>query len=126
MYAEDCGYTKSVLGSQNHRPWKTWNVHDDKFEMDLARIVANHDPNNCTKQIVLSIAVKFFDPLGLISSVVLQLKLLFQELCKSNVEWDELKRCLKKVLRTAQLTYEELLTLLIQIEGVMNSRPLKY
>ena len=36
------------------------------------------------------------------------------------------KRCLKKVLRTARLTYEELLTLLIQIEGVMNSRPLTY
>ena len=36
------------------------------------------------------------------------------------------KRCLKKVLRTAGLTYEELLTLLIQIEGVMTSRPLTY
>ncbi len=36
------------------------------------------------------------------------------------------KRCLKKVLRTAQLAYEELLTLLIQIEGIMNSRSLTY
>ena len=36
------------------------------------------------------------------------------------------KRCLKKVLRTARLSYEELLTLLVQIEGVMNSRPLTY
>ena len=36
------------------------------------------------------------------------------------------KRCLKKVLRTSRLTYEELLTLLIQIEGVMNSCPLTY
>ena len=36
------------------------------------------------------------------------------------------KRYLKKVLRTARLSYEELLTLLVQIEGVMNSRPLTY
>ena len=36
------------------------------------------------------------------------------------------KRCLKKVPRTARLMYEELLTLLIQIEGVTNSRPLTY
>ena len=32
------------------------------------------------------------------------------------------KRCLKKVLSNARLTYEELLTLLIEIEGILNSR----
>jgi hypothetical protein len=36
------------------------------------------------------------------------------------------KRCLKKNLGTARLSYEELLTVIIQVEGVLNSRPLTY
>jgi hypothetical protein len=93
MNEEDCGYTKSALGGQNDVNSKvlgqTWNVLNDEFEINLANVVAGYDPKSCTKRIVLSITAKFYDPLGLISPVILQLKLLFQELCKSNVEWDE-------------------------------------
>ena len=35
------------------------------------------------------------------------------------------KRCLKKTLRTARVTYEELSTILIEVEGALNSRPWK-
>ena len=33
------------------------------------------------------------------------------------------KRCLRKVLGNAKLTYDELLTTLVEIEGTLNSRP---
>ena len=36
------------------------------------------------------------------------------------------KRCLKKVLGNARLSYEELESVLVETEGVLNSRPLTY
>ncbi|XP_068685002.1 uncharacterized protein [Montipora foliosa] len=36
------------------------------------------------------------------------------------------KRCLKKTLGTARVSYEELLSVVVEIEGILNSRPLTY
>ena len=36
------------------------------------------------------------------------------------------KRCLKKILGTAKLSYDKLLTVVVDVEAILNSRPLTY
>ena len=41
-----------------------------------------------TKRNVLRLTASIFDPLGIISPVIMQMKLLFQSLCSRNYGWD--------------------------------------
>ena len=42
-----------------------------------------------TKRNIATVAAKFCDLIGFISPVVVQFKLLFQELCESKADWDD-------------------------------------
>ena len=41
------------------------------------------------KRSVLKVVAKLYDPLGLISSLFITVKVLFQDLCKLKTNWDE-------------------------------------
>ena len=57
--------------------------------MIFSAALKNVETNVITKRSILSVAAKIYDPLGLISPVTLRFKQMFQELCKSKVDWDE-------------------------------------
>ena len=42
-----------------------------------------------TKRHVIGIISRFYDPLGVLAPITIKLKMFFQELCQSKVEWDE-------------------------------------
>ena len=61
----------------------------DSWKFDLRKVVGDVNFDHVTERTILSTTAKFYDPLGIISPIILPLKLLFQEVCKlTDVEWD--------------------------------------
>lgn len=47
------------------------------------------DSQRCTKRLILSQISRLFDPLGLLGPVIIQAKIIMQQLWKANISWDE-------------------------------------
>lgn len=92
----DESYTKNTTGNVLEPTTKQeqkilgvkWNYAEDCFVFDLEPIV--QAAKNCepTKRNIISVASKFYDPLGYISPIIIQMKLLFQSLCDNRMDWD--------------------------------------
>ena len=63
-------------------------MHDEFiFDLsELAILISNRQP---TKRHIVGIAMKFYDPIGFVSPIIICFKMLFQELCTSKISWDE-------------------------------------
>ena len=66
-----------------------WDCTSDEFIFSFEHIVERAEMLEPTKRNVLSILASLYDPLGLVSPVVVSLKVLFQELCADKVSWDQ-------------------------------------
>lgn len=69
-----------------------WNIKSDEFQFKLSKerhadllLNAKHP----TKRELLSVLMSMYDPLGLIASFLMPLKLLLQEVWRSGITWDE-------------------------------------
>lgn len=95
---EEQSYAKITVGgleeidpTKEHKVLGTnWNLGEDTIVMKLNKIVEFAKNLEPTKRNVLRIAAKLFDPLGLISPVMVVLRMLLQELCLNKCEWDGL------------------------------------
>ena len=67
----------------------SWNIENDTIHFQFEHISQKKERLEPTKRNLLSLLSSLFDPLGLISGVVVSMKILFQDVCKNKLGWDE-------------------------------------
>ena len=66
-----------------------WDNQRDLLFLDLASPLETINNGTITKRAILGATRKFYDPLGLLSPVIILSKIIFQTICKSKVDWDD-------------------------------------
>ena len=66
-----------------------WNRNDDTLKYEFSNFIAASESENVTKRTVLSTTAQFFDPVGLLSPIIVPLKVIFQTICQLKVAWDD-------------------------------------
>ena len=66
-----------------------WNFVEDTFVFDVSNVARLMNTAEATKRNVVSMATRFYDPLGVVSPVTILFKMLFQRLCEAKLEWDD-------------------------------------
>ena len=91
---DESTYAKEALGLSKEMGGKTkvlgvsWDIENDILQFDLGKVNCSSE-KNATKRSILSTMATIFDPLGLISPVLVRVRILFQELCLQKLLWDD-------------------------------------
>ena len=67
----------------------TWDEEKDVFIFDFAKFFEAASKQKPTKRNILSILSSFYDPTGFIQPLIVTMKVLFQDICKSKINWDD-------------------------------------
>ncbi|XP_047143059.1 uncharacterized protein LOC124817258 [Hydra vulgaris] len=93
-FESNCKDLENLVNEQSFKSHNTtkvlglnWNKEKDILTFDLAKVLTEMKANP-TKRDILRFIASIFDPLGIINPVVVRLKIFFQEVCSSKVEWD--------------------------------------
>ncbi len=89
-------YASSTLGSgqsvrtgENKVLGVRWDLATDQLVMSLEDVASAASDLEPTKRAIVSLVGRISDPLGLLSPIVVQLKIFIQELCEAKLEWDQ-------------------------------------
>ena len=66
-----------------------WNNELDEISLKIHEIFKNAIDVRSTKRNILSVIASVYDPVGYLQPIVIKLKILFQEICKCNIDWDD-------------------------------------
>jgi len=67
-----------------------WDKQNDKLQIDTEKFAQDiQGTERATKRSVLSAIAKMYDPLGIISPILVDAKILLQEICKMRIGWDD-------------------------------------
>ena len=84
------GSSEGVNSSQDQKVLGiNWNVERDEMYFDFEKLVKFARSLNPTKRNLLKMIASLYDPLGIISPVIITMKCLFQEVCAlKELDWD--------------------------------------
>ena len=96
LVEDDETYNRIMVGGLEERDVNTeekaletnWNYFTDEFLFKFQTQAESAQGLMPTKQNVLRVVASFYDPMGLISPIIVQIKILPQEICKPNYHWD--------------------------------------
>ena len=67
----------------------SWNVESDELLADVSDLAQLMKETSPSKRNAISLATRFYDPLGIISPISVRFKQLFQRMCEGQLDWDE-------------------------------------
>ena len=94
-FVEDETFTKTTLGDtsefkRDHHKilGLTWNFIKDEFVLDFEKLISVAKTLTFTKRNLLRLTAMFFDPIGFISPVIIEMKIVLQEITVLKLGWD--------------------------------------
>ena len=93
-----------------------WNWEKDVIQFSFGKVLEKVLDIQATKRSLLSLLASIFDPLGIISPIIVYMKMLFQELWCENLDWDG------KLEGKSKKKWDDWIEDLSKIEGISISR----
>ena len=92
---DDESYAKNTLGDEQYlqEEYKVlgvhWNIIEDRLVLNMNHIAESARTLEPSKRNIVSLVSRFYDPLGIITPVKIQFKMLAQDLCEVKLSLDQ-------------------------------------